>query len=127
MRRLKTTETEDRILANYLTCALWSSVRYDADGNDLGPYDYHFDTDAFTIASVNAAIRDIRSFVALCNEAGTTLPPADMIGYDLWLTRNHHGAGFWDRGYDNGKALTEWAHSLGDSDVYDHRGRLYLT
>jgi hypothetical protein len=23
--------------------------------------------------------------------------PADLLGHDLWLTRNGHGAGFWDR------------------------------
>lgn len=23
----------------------------------------------------------------------------DYIGHDIWLTRNGHGAGFWDRGY----------------------------
>lgn len=23
--------------------------------------------------------------------------PADQVGHDLWLTRNGHGAGFWDR------------------------------
>lgn len=23
--------------------------------------------------------------------------PAEQVGHDLWLTRNGHGAGFWDR------------------------------
>ena len=40
-------------------------------------------------------------------------------GHDFALTRNHHGAGFWDRGYgDVGDALTEAAHAFGTADVY---------
>jgi hypothetical protein len=32
------------------------------------------------------------------------------MGHDFWLTRNHHGAGFWDRGLgDAGKILTTLA------------------
>ena len=36
-----------------------------------------------------------------------SIDPA-QFGHDFWLTRNHHGAGFWDRGY--GPAQT----TLGD-------------
>ena len=44
------------------------------------------------------------------------VPSADYIGHDLWLTRNHHGAGFWDRGYpkDLADRLTELSQSLGE-------------
>ena len=39
-------------------------------------------------------------------------------GHDFWLTRNRHGAGFWDRGYPEaiGKALTDAAHAEGSAD-----------
>ena len=35
----------------------------------------------------------------------------EMVGHDLWLTRNSHGAGFWDRGYskDNSNIPTNAA------------------
>jgi hypothetical protein len=38
-------------------------------------------------------------------------------GHDFWLTRNHHGAGFWDRGYPDeiGDALTDAAHAFGEA------------
>lgn len=44
----------------------------------------------------------------------------DQAAYDLWLTRNHHGAGFWDRGLEGnaGDVLTEIAHSMGEVDFY---------
>lgn len=34
----------------------------------------------------------------------------EQIGHDFWLTRNGHGAGFWDRGHGAlGDTLTQWA------------------
>jgi len=41
------------------------------------------------------------------------------FGHDLALTRNRHGAGFWDRGLpgDAGEVLTDWAHSLGSKET----------
>lgn len=35
------------------------------------------------------------------------------LGHDFWLTRNHHGTGFWDRdelGETVGRALTKFTH-----------------
>lgn len=35
-----------------------------------------------------------------------------QLGHDFWLTRNHHGTGFWDRGNGaNGDALSEICHN----------------
>jgi hypothetical protein len=49
-------------------------------------------------------------------------------GVDFLLTRNHHGAGFWDRGLEGtGKDLTEMAHPYGSTDLYEgDDGKLYL-
>lgn len=38
---------------------------------------------------------------------------------DLWLTRNRHGAGFWDGDYKNGDELTEFAHAYGECNVIE--------
>lgn len=43
----------------------------------------------------------------------------ESFGHDMTLTRNHHGAGFWDRGAGElGDTLTEWAHSLGELHIF---------
>jgi hypothetical protein len=47
-----------------------------------------------------------------------------QAGHDFWLTRNHHGAGFWDRyregaGGDLGKALTDLSEKY--SEIYLYR------
>lgn len=42
-----------------------------------------------------------------------------QVGIDFSLTRNRHGAGFWDRGAgDVGTRLTEAAHPYGEQHVY---------
>lgn len=49
---------------------------------------------------------------------------AENAGSDFFLTRERHGAGFWDRGLgDVGKRLTKAAHSYGEFGYpYLHRG-----
>jgi hypothetical protein len=53
---------------------------------------------------------------------------ASSAGHDFWLTRNRHGAGFWDRGLgEDGKLLTDAAHAYGSQDVYlGDDGLLYV-
>jgi hypothetical protein len=52
-----------------------------------------------------------------------------QTGRDLWLTRNGHGAGFWDRNLGAlGDRLTEAAKQLGEQDAYlGDDGFIYLT
>ena len=40
--------------------------------------------------------------------------------HDFWLTRNKHGAGFWDGDWapEVGKRLTDAAHAYGSCDLY---------
>ena len=43
----------------------------------------------------------------------------ERAGHDFWLTRNGHGAGFWDRGLgDLGDRLSNAAHVYGSVDPY---------
>jgi hypothetical protein len=42
-----------------------------------------------------------------------------QLGHDFWLTRNWHGAGFWDRNLDElGEQLTHLAQAQGMCDAY---------
>lgn len=50
-----------------------------------------------------------------------------QAGHDFWLTRNGHGAGFWDGDYENGDALTELAEKYGTVCIYQgDNGSLYI-
>jgi hypothetical protein len=48
-------------------------------------------------------------------------------GTDFWLTREGHGAGYWDRQLDNlGKRLTDSAHTFGEFELYlGDDGKIY--
>ena len=59
-------------------------------------------------------------------------PNIDMeqVAHDFWLTRNRHGAGFWDGDYEEeaGKKLTEIAHSFGEVHPYvGDDGKIYIS
>jgi hypothetical protein len=97
----------------YIDCALWSST--DDNGEPLDQTDHDIANEA----------RD--AMAASCegfyNEHFATWRDAGMddaqAGHDFWLTRNHHGAGFWGRGIGAaGDKLTEFAHAYGSVDLY---------
>jgi hypothetical protein len=46
---------------------------------------------------------------------------SEIAGINFWLTRNGHGAGFWDLGLGAiGQRLTDAAHVYGESDLYSY-------
>lgn len=60
--------------------------------------------------------------------AGLEWSAASLAGHDFWLTRNHHGAGFWDRGLSEelGERLTAAAQAFGTVDLYTgDDGKIY--
>jgi len=108
----------------YVECAIWAST--DGDGTPLD--------DAYSVDDVPDETRekmraDCRQFQ---DDNALTLSRAGSVaqnGHDFWLTRNRHGAGFWDRGYppDVSRALTDAAHAYSDSYLYiGDDGRLYV-
>jgi hypothetical protein len=65
---------------------------------------------------------DVRAFVSGCEEARPDVFAGiapEQIGHDFWLTRNGHGAGFWDRGLgERGQWLTDMAKPYGEAILY---------
>lgn len=85
----------ENILMHYLIAMLWTEE-----------LDSEYDVDDVDESTKEKAMGDIVCFV---NEAKDLLMdwPDSQIGHDFWLTRNGHGAGFWDRTeYPNGDAIT---------------------
>lgn len=107
-------DDEGTMAAAYITCALWSSL--DDDG---APMDDTYDDDDIAPESLRAMRSDCARFLADHRSALELMSLAQM-GHDLWLTRNHHGAGFWDRGYPRAVSdeLTRDAHAYGPADLY---------
>lgn len=113
--------------AAYLECALWSSTD-NADETGGEPLDRNYCCDDIAPAAKVRAFRDCLDFIdANAEMMAATGATAEQHGHDFWLTRNHHGAGFWDRGYGKrGDKLTDAAHVYGSCDLeVGDDGRIY--
>lgn len=111
-------------MAGYEECALWSSI--DDDDEPLVSYELASETqDKFE--SDCAAFYMANKDLIHCDDA----PLADRhacigdrqaarAGHDFWLTRNGHGAGFWDGDWpgDIGEKLTRAAEAFDQVDLY---------
>lgn len=131
----------------YIEAALWSSVAegspdQDADdpadenGQRRGTFDRSFqdcnyDEDDLSPALLAHVLEDCEAFqrdnAELLAQAyasgiyphGREWTGPEYAGHDFWLTRNGHGAGFWDRGLGEvGNKLTQAAKVYGSEDWY---------
>lgn len=105
---------------SYVETMLWSST--DSEGVPLDASKY---SDAeFTEAAKERIRKDCSEFLAriqpildaLDGSVLNSMPDMEHIAHDFWLTRNHHGAGFWDGDYPDavGKELTRISHTFGE-------------
>lgn len=113
----------------------------EAPDNDRSFLDLNFGPDDLSEEARSEIERDCRAFIdharallwrvhrvqasrseLVYRESGSTFEDdcISSAGHDFWLTRNHHGAGYWDRGYpsDLGRLISEAAHSFGDASLY---------
>lgn len=102
-------------LEAYLKCAAWSSN--DGVHESLDSFD-------FSIEAKVKMEKSLKEFVDLSNEKFSSREDynqldAEQFAHDFWLTRNRHGAGFWDRGLGElGELLTDLSHSMGECELY---------
>lgn len=105
------------ILHHYLVAALWTAE-----------LDMKYTVNDIDKTSIERAKNDIKLFTDK-NEK-TLLASglsAEQIGHDFWLTRNHHGTGFWDRNIGQaGKELTASSHDFKEMNVLDEDGKVYI-
>lgn len=100
----------------YLECALWSSISMDTDE----PLDADYNADDFDAESLAKAKQDCDDFIEANRKDLEAVGDSSQHGHDFWLTRNGHGAGFWDKGYgDIGTRLTEASKVYGESTIIE--------
>jgi hypothetical protein len=75
--------------------------------------------------SLIAVYLDIKKFIKLAGDDAVKDAieniRLDGLGHDIWLSRNGHGAGFFDRTYDNDNSeelLMKAARAIGEVDLY---------
>ncbi len=119
------TEPLDDFTTAYIEAALWSSTDNSReDGGD--PLDDNYTPDDLTAATLASMQADCLKFQASNAEdikAGShqgRYPADEQAGHDFWLTRNGHGAGFWDGDWPEPAAsrLTASCKSFGTVDLY---------
>lgn len=71
---------------------------------------------------------DLDRFLLAVDEAGLTGELQQNWPTDFYLTRNGHGAGFWDGDYPDevGRKLTDIAHGFGEVWAHKAHGRIYF-
>lgn len=120
----------DSIVSSYLEAVIFTEYdngvtiteedpEYDEDGDNII---YPFNdksVDDFSDEAKNQAYEEIAWFI---DNAGSAIDDItdESIGHDIWLTRNGHGAGFWDKGYDSDieEVLEQLSKDLGDMYAY---------
>lgn len=127
----------DTMVAAAIETLLWSETivtdRMDPWGEtpqDGDPFDDWFSADdlsAETLAEVRSDCEGFLAIDAVRDAIEATGLDASSVGHNFILTRNRHGAGFWDLGLgEHGRTLTTWAHSFGSFNLYlDNEGKVY--
>jgi hypothetical protein len=113
----------DKILNSYLTTALWASV----DDNDE-PLDYNYDSRDIAKETIQKSKKDINLFIRKTEKLlDSSNLDEEAIGHNFWLTRNRHGAGFWDLGLGKlGDDISKIAESFGEVNMYVSNDNIYI-
>lgn len=131
--------TRQLVFHGYAVAALWSSTDETEEGKPLDEeYDIsdldvdtsinmHRECDEFCDQNLTLVLEYVERRGVECRAHGYSA--WECVGHDLWLTRNGHGVGFWDRGLGElGDKLTEAARAAGERTLYaGSDGQLYCT
>jgi hypothetical protein len=109
----------DPFTQGYIECAIWSST--DENGNPLDSIEADLSDEA-----INKMKKDCAKFqdrfadlLQVAYDQENVEYYKSRAGHDFWLTRNHHGAGFWDRDLGKvGDLLTTAAHTFNVCNLY---------
>lgn len=122
-----------RMVRQYLETAIWTGHYFETDedereGTNALPLDHFYSIEDIAPATYVRAVRDCSDFLGSLNPV--TLAQhwtAEQFGQDFSLTRNGHGAGFWDRGKGKvGDMLTDRCRPYRSLDLYaGDDGKLY--
>lgn len=117
----------DNFLRGYAEAILWADAyAYDEDGeletDESATYVYI--TPGKWWESIGIDLSDATDFYySQCATMGSVNVDYSQHGHDFALTRNGHGAGFWDRGYGEvGERLSDAARAYGEHHVITNDG-----
>jgi len=121
----------DAFTRAYIQTALWST-NDESDESGGVPLDQSYDVEDIAPETLARIVGDCARFQrvqrdTLANaiqtgnvKCGPDFNEIERAGHDFFLTRNHHGAGFWDGDWPEpyAQTLTNAAHAFGAFDLY---------
>ena len=108
--------SDSTFLDAYIECALWSSTD-NSDESGGHPLDDNYGPEDLSPEALAEFKRDCEGFQE-SNTADLAGIDPEQAGHDFWLTRNGHGAGFWDRGLgERGERLSKASKVYGSVDL----------
>jgi len=120
----------EEFFSAYVRTALWSSTDESTPSGGY-PLDKKYGPADITRQTMMKMRQDAARF---WRENVSKIMSADMrnpvskAGHDFWLTRNGHGAGFWDGDWQPqslGDELTRASKKFGEYNLYVSRGRIH--
>ena len=100
----------------YIDAMLWAETDDNGD-----PLDRNYSADDLAPETLARIERDCAAFYETAEpiyrgryDMGPEWSDDERAGHDFWLTRNGHGAGFWDRSYTEGEPGETPGDDLGD-------------
>lgn len=123
---MKNTRTS-YFVAAYVEAALWAGA-YTDENDETFSLDDEYDSDDLAPEALAEIRAECEAFATDNADDLAEIDP-EQAGCDFYLTRNRHGAGFWDHGRGAiGDRLTHAAHVYGTSALYPAAdGRLYIS
>lgn len=106
----------DSFTLAYIEAALWSSTD-NADDSGGKPLDANYSIDDLAPECLAEMVKDCADFQASFGAFITDDP--GRAGHDFWLTRNGHGAGFWDGYWEDPYTLAQ--HDQESDEQHDWR------
>jgi hypothetical protein len=88
----------DTFTRQYIETALWSS-HDESDESGGEPMDAHYGVEDIHPDTLAEMVEDCRAFQTSFRD--WIDHDISRAGHDFWLTRNGHGAGFWDGDWDD--------------------------
>ncbi len=118
----------DSFIKAFFACALWAT-NDNADPSGGEPLENNFSESDFDPMTKAKLTIDCQLFMD-AQSVNITDHPAEDAGHDFFLSRNGHGAGFFEHEHgtkEQGNALQEAARSFGEASIYvGDDGKLYV-
>jgi hypothetical protein len=121
----------ESFLEAYVKAALYSTNDESDPETGGEPMDRNYSWDNFAPKTKQAFKKDCDTFIKMGQRdlvAGLAHGmDAEKAGHDFWLTREGHGAGFWDGDWPEpmGKNLTALSKKFGEANIYVDGGKVY--